>query len=352
MSFGDEVTSSPSLPSRHRFSSSVPRNDEAINATSEEGEGLGPEHIGAGEDNGSGEHDDNADVLYLEQLRGARSSNRNVEPIEGGLGDESGRPPSKKRKISGESGHRRDVITISSSPSPNQTSLKGGSDHDMSDTDSVNLNPTEKRAQDENGPDMADVATSPTGPVSTVPSSRFRPPTPAIFPAPTPLAKPLFKKPPDHRDDLISNLAGATLPDAFSPSRRRVKRDYVSGSAADTVRNWVLGLAAEESKAGQGYVEKVRVVEIRRDDGENRSTVVRGEDGRFWLLIDEHAGIATRSHDAARREVHVGRTIGIRGGGTGLEISLRKWMSSGLVRDPTDESMENWGVSVLWDVFD
>ncbi|KPI40481.1 uncharacterized protein AB675_7705 [Cyphellophora attinorum] len=133
-------------------------------------------------------------------------------------------PMPKRRKREPSPAFSKDLIAISSSPSE---SASAAALTDEEEVDQDLLAPTPYTA------------------------SRFRRPAPA--PALTVIHNDMQEarvKPTFRRLDPTSNLPpemSTTLPDAFTPSRRKGKRDYVSGGLADTVRNWVLQAATEAS---------------------------------------------------------------------------------------------------------
>jgi len=124
-------------------------------------------------------------------------------------------------------------------------------------------------------------------------TSRFRHPPP--FPSAIPLKHPIDQHQPF--PSFQSRLLGATtsalrgphpsldftLPDAFSPSRRRGQREYIHGGHAETVRGWVLDVAARagDGRALAGRGKKVEDVGLSYDPHDRRG----GPDGR--MNVDE-----------------------------------------------------------------
>ncbi|OCT47747.1 hypothetical protein CLCR_03570 [Cladophialophora carrionii] len=95
---------------------------------------------------------------------------------------------------------------------------------------------------------------------------------------PGPSSKPAFRTNPED----ISHgqvVSGPVLPDIFSPSRRKGKKDYIPGGTADLVRSWVLAIPTQESHGhGQSLSEEaVSITQIKTDSS-----------GRFWLATDDN----------------------------------------------------------------
>ena len=84
--------------------------------------------------------------------------------------------------------------------------------------------------------------------------------------------------------------ASTVLPDAFSPSRRKGKREYTPGGLADTVRSWVLGAASEEVQRGR-MTERRLAVRHAESDASGRVVHITDEDGQDWLLVGKYDGM-------------------------------------------------------------
>lgn len=104
---------------------------------------------------------------------------------------------------------------------------------------------------------------------------------------PSPLPRTIFRAIPSDVQDQTSS--GSVLPDIFSPSRRKGKKDYVAGGSADTVRNWILGIATQESHSESLYEEVVSIVEVSNDNS-GRFAVAIDENGSRWLLPEQQKG--------------------------------------------------------------
>lgn len=360
-----ERSSSPPLPSRLRFSSSVSRARDAIYDDSDDDDNGAP---GVNYE----DEDDLSDLLYLEESRPTRIQHspeleRDTNPTDS--------LPRKRRRTSGTDKVIDEVISISSSPSPEQGHAPLISDDDELSTGlSHRDSPT---APDPPGDDIdADATSSPSGPAHSTAPTRFRMPTPAIFPTPTPSSiRPSFKLPQLHSAAAEDPSMGlSSLPNAFSPSRRRGRRDYVPGGAADTVRSWVLGLAEQESNTTASSTapagpECIRVVEVRdNDDGggsTGRCVLVKDEKERRWVLINNETaragggggalGVGGGEATEKNRKVKVGSKIEIRSstipslrlGHRSAERSEGGW---GDVMTPHEEDEDEWFVGIMWNV--
>ena len=112
------------------------------------------------------------------------------------------------------------------------------------------------------------------------------------------------------RDKLLSTDTGSVLPDAFSPSRSRGKKEYLSGGLADTVRNWILNAATEESQRGSRS-ENVIDVSSAILDRSGRAIQATDKNEEKWILVGEQGrgdsatSAATLGRVCQRRKVHV-----------------------------------------------
>ena len=216
-------------------------------------------------------------------------------------------PSAKRRKVSTSDQRSRDVIHISSSPEPDA------------------LVPYDSDDEKHAGKGLAQVETD--GHQYSLSPELVTPPMPTRFKTPATKGnaiKPLQPKAsfkPFKREGHPSAEANFNLPDAFSPSRKKGKRDYVSGGLADTVRNWVLNAATEESQRSKRD-ENVITVKAASMDRSGRALEVTDEDGYRWLLLGEQGGdnggvsLATLARVCKRGKVHV------RGTFTNWRISL------------------------------
>jgi hypothetical protein len=342
--FEEHNSSSPPLPSRHRFSSSLSRPRDAIDDASDEDDILaGSRSDELSRENGD---DDLSDLLYLEQLRG----NKAAQPLEP---EQDARQPGelsrKRRRIYATETATEDVFAISSSPSPKEdhpTQISEDEGPQANITSIRSLEDAERPAAESD----EEVSCLPIGTLSATTATRFRIPTLAVFPPPRSSARPAFKLPPVQNVASAGQSAASSLPDAFSPSRRRGKKDYVPGGSADTVRNWVLALAAEESKTTQIYTESFRVERMRDGHHENRCVLVEDENGRKWILVNESAKAGSNS---MLRKVTVGCSVGIRISSTvpNLQLDYQERLDihgHGQTNMPANE----WSVGIMWDVLE
>jgi hypothetical protein len=340
--FEEHNSSSPPLPSRLRFSSSLARPRDAIDDASDEDDIL----AGSRSDELSRENsdDDLSDLLYLEQLRGNKAA-QPPKPEQDVR--QTGKLSRKRRRICATETATEDVFAISSSPSPKKdhpTQISEDDDLQANITSIKSLEDAERSAAESE----EEVNYSPIGTLSAITATRFRIPTPAVFPPPRSSTRPAFKLPPVQNVASLGQSATSSLPDAFSPSRRRGKKDYIPGGSADTVRNWVLALAAEESKTTQIYTESFRVVQMRDAYHESRCVLVEDEHGRKWILINESAKAGS---DSMLRKVTVGCSVGIRISSTipNLQPDYQEQLDihgHGETNMPADE----WSVAIMWDV--
>ena len=205
-------------------------------------------------------------------------------------------PSRKRRKLTSSARTPKPTITISSSPS-------------ASEHEDINLNQEE-----------------PDQPTSDVEDA-------ALFELRTPQTTSRFRSvAPIHHTDRLSNVskpafralstnvrldleAGMVLPDAFSPSRRKGKREYDPGGLADTVRSWVLGAASEELQRGK-RIERRLAVQHAKVDTNGRAVAATDDEGQQWLLIGRHDGMDRTSNRRAAERIQKEGSVVIRGAST------------------------------------
>ena len=205
-------------------------------------------------------------------------------------------PSHKRRKVTSSARLPRPTIVISSSPS-------------TSEHEAVNV--------DHEGPDQptSDVEDAPPSELHTPHTvSRFRPVGPVhhtdvLSNVPKPAFRALST---NARLDLES---GMVLPDAFSPSRRKGKREYNPGGLADTVRSWVLGAASEEL---QHWKQTERRLAVRHANGDTngRAVAVTDDEGQQWLLVGRDDGMDRSSSRRAAERIRKEGGVVIRGTST------------------------------------
>ena len=114
--------------------------------------------------------------------------------------------------------------------------------------------------------------------------------------------------------------AGMVLPDAFSPSRRKGKREYDPGGLADTVRSWVLAAATEEVQRDK-RTERRLAVRHAKADSSGRAVAVIDEDEQQWLLVGNHDGIDRSSNRRAAERIRKEGSVVIRGESTAWAVA-------------------------------
>ncbi|OAL35750.1 hypothetical protein AYO20_04900 [Fonsecaea nubica] len=123
---------------------------------------------------------------------------------------------------------------------------------------------------------------------------------------------------------------GPVLPDIFSPSRRRGKRDYLPGGSASLVRSWVLDIATRESHVEFPAEETLQVAQVERD-ASGRFVLVSDDQGHRWLLPEQQherpgsgggGGSRRSSLDHSWSDVRPGSRILIKGKATRWTIDL------------------------------
>ncbi|EXJ89841.1 hypothetical protein A1O3_02908 [Capronia epimyces CBS 606.96] len=148
--------------------------------------------------------------------------------------------------------------------------------------------------------------------------ARFRATTSGLVDS-TPLARTVFKFIAEDAQHASAG-SGPLLPDIFSPSRRKGKRDYVAGSSADLVRSWILNISAEEKQAAS-IPDMTIVVQNVMKDSSGRFVVVVDEDGSQWLLPAQH-----QKESAGRKttwaELGLGTRILLKGQSTRWSLRL------------------------------
>jgi hypothetical protein len=189
-------------------------------------------------------------------------SRDNIDPIT---------PLRKRRKVSIPQSHKPgDAIAISSSPDPDeQFGQHSGDEHMPSDED---------RHADHGCKHVASSPDLVTPPMPT----RFRTPVTKAEVTKPATSKPSFR--PFAKDKHLAAESTLALPDAFSPSRRKGRRDYLYGGLADTVRNWVLNAATEESHH-HPRLERMIDVEEAVMDPSGRAIVAISSERERWLLV-------------------------------------------------------------------
>lgn len=164
--------------------------------------------------------------------------------------------------------------------------------------------------------DEADLAHSTTIPYA---GSRFRP-SKAVIKGEDSKTKPSFRTV-DPASALPPELA-TTLPDAFTPSRRKGKRDYESGGLADTVRSWVLQAATEERQRADGREREVLIDEAVLDQS-RRGILATDVRGMQWLFVSTQISNGSMLPADSADELASGSSVIVRGNATSWTVPLR-----------------------------
>lgn len=167
-----------------------------------------------------------------------------------------GTPMPKRRKVTRRQAAASEPIQISSSPSDTAPQSP-----DLSDAEDRNL--------------------SAIGYATPQTTSRFRTPVALLTAEDTRPSKPAFK-PIDHGSLALGNM-NSVLPEAFTPSRKKGKPDYVPGGLADTLRSWILQVSTDESQR-DGKDEPDILVKEAALDRSGRVIAISADDERQWLL--------------------------------------------------------------------
>merc|ERR1711939_1072902 len=177
------------------------------------------------------------------------------------------RPFAKKRKLSHHRPKTVETITISSSPE------YGDEDEDRDGA----LSPASQS-------DLEECANTATQAEQSANAVRFRAPVPGN--APTSFApRTVFKV--ELEEGQTAQLGSkSVLPDIFSPSRRKGKREYIPGGSAELVRRWVLGVSAQDSLSAG--LPEISITDSQvQIDSSGRFGIVIDETGLQWLLPDQ-----------------------------------------------------------------
>lgn len=114
--------------------------------------------------------------------------------------------------------------------------------------------------------------------------------------------------------------SGPVLPDIFSPSRRKGKREYLPGGNAELVRSWILNVAAKESQGVSLLEETITATKVQRDTS-GRFVIVADANGARWLLPEQQqnslAGLRPDWSDLG-----VGSTLLIKGEATRWSLQI------------------------------
>jgi hypothetical protein len=148
-------------------------------------------------------------------------------------------------------------------------------------------------------------------------TSRFRSASTKPHHGATRPAKPSFRVPEPSESTADASVV---LPDAFTPSRRKGKRDYIQGGMADTVRSWIFSTAASETQQGSKMKHHVQVASALPDPSA-RCVSIAELGGKQWLLIRDQNSSTVPDHNDSDKVISNG-TVVIRGEGTKWIVPL------------------------------
>ena len=198
-------------------------------------------------------------------------SNRDIDVAFGGgeaLHHGIDTPLPKRRKLSERHQSSEEPLLMSSSPA-GPVAIESDA-HEMTDEYS----------------DLDDHDTSPSREARThQPTSRFKMKTSAPPFLTNVEQKPVFR-PPDSVSHLATEIT-TVLPEAFTPSRKKGKKDYVPGGLADTIRNTVLGIATEAGRKA-GLDERLIHVENASLEYSGRAILAIDSQNVQWILPSQH----------------------------------------------------------------
>ncbi|KAL9114663.1 MAG: hypothetical protein Q9227_001341 [Pyrenula ochraceoflavens] len=302
--------SSPPLPSSRSFSSSLKANHAEENVSRFHNDPLSD--------------DEEITDQFRFSVRSQGANGRQQDSMYDSARDDddiNGRAADSRKRRRIDSGH--DAIWLSSS-SPSSPTRVGSSEND---------------GQPEERPSSSPLLSSPTMTGRSLP--RFRYPDQITSDNDyVPVSRPSFRLP---AATSTGHNTEITLPEAFSPSRRRGKgKDYITGGMADTMRSWIVGLSAEDhghtshatGDARRLYGRTARIVALEQD-ADRRCSIVRCDDGAVIMLAGNGG-----SHQV--QQIRVGSLIGIKQG-----RMLWGFESGALLGEGSSARIE---VSISWDV--
>ncbi|EXJ73328.1 uncharacterized protein A1O5_03088 [Cladophialophora psammophila CBS 110553] len=325
----------PSFTATPRFQRPTPRIKDDIQANFDEG--TDPALLSNDDFNISRgdiiDLDDDVDHGALSPLysRGARAADHEQDHVESEASPLQYRlrksaPATKRRKVShpGPGASVIKPVAISSSPDdddPGDVSYQAGDNSPSSQSD------------------LDDNLGRSTGLATINESSkiaRFRPIAQGVSP-PSPVSRTIFKVVPEDQTH-GSGGRGPVLPDIFSPSRRKGKRDYILGGSAHLVRSWVLDIATQESHA-ESLSEEILLIAEVENDASGRFVVVSDEKARRWLLPEQQHEKSSRSSSFFDwSELRPGSQVLIKGRATRWPLDLES------------QGLENVVVAAYWEL--
>ncbi|ETN41366.1 uncharacterized protein HMPREF1541_03301 [Cyphellophora europaea CBS 101466] len=210
--------------------------------------------------NSSLEDDETSPSLPLRNPLGHASNRDPIDDVDGvdlpWQSDHRDTPMPKRRKVSHPHRPGDEPIAISSSPSEGESRSPQMSDDELHEA-------------------------SPPANVTPHTTARFRTPAPFRTQEASRSSRTVFRAT-DSSSTAKSEIVN-TLPDAFTPSRRKGKHAYVPGSLADTVRNWILEVSTEDGKKDANDEREV-LIEDARLEASGRAITAIDQSGLHWLL--------------------------------------------------------------------
>lgn len=169
--------------------------------------------------------------------------------------------------------------------------------------------------------ESGDDGLSPAKPATPHTTSRFRAAGPPVnVQDDHRSSRPAFKAVESRSSTL--DILGSVLPEAFTPSRRKGKHDYLHGGLADTVRSWVLQISTEESQRGNRY-EQETVLSAAAVDRSRRSITATDSSGTQWLLAGSQPWSSTSISRSSVERMNEGKEVTIRGSSTTWTVPLQ-----------------------------
>lgn len=211
-------------------------------------------------------------------------------------GTEFQTPMPKRRKVSHAPAAANEPIHVSSSPSDATPESSAASDGEQD-------------------------GLSPAGFATPQTTSRFRASASTIAAEATRSSKPAFKAT-DHSSNVGTEI-GAVLPEAFTPSRKKGKHDYMPGGLADTVRNWVLEVSTNEIRRGARNEREV-IMEKAAVDESGRAIAAMDESGQHWLLVGSQPWSGSSSLQENVEQVKSKKRVVVRGASTSWVVPLQQ----------------------------
>jgi hypothetical protein len=248
---------------------------------------------------------------------------------------------SKRRKISGPAADALEEILPNDSPASQSSPAQNSRHHRLFPLNLANDTNSHLDLDDDLGDDLSNhPSPGPSVPDPITPKlpNRFKlhphhqnlKSTPSSEP---PAAQNPFKPLPRPNPHPFPSNPLTALPEIFSPSRRRGKKEYLPGGLADTVRNWILQAAVEETQCGKTKLTVLNVdvssVGVVVMDSSRRGILVRDTsgdgdgDGREWLLVGEQQGGNSGSSDATVKRIRLGNKVVVKGTFTNWSVRLK-----------------------------